>query len=286
MATDVTPRVPVEHAAELGIATPVSADRPEREDLTPERAFTRTVEDGRRRINRPIMAMLATGLVGGMDIGTGILGLLLVVRATHQQLLGGLAFGIAFVALLLARSELFTEGFLVPVSAVVARKSSVGGLLRLWGLTIVANLVGGWVITWFLMTAFPELHGVAIAAGSHFVALGFTMRSFVLALLAGITMTLMTWMQNGTEALGGKLVAAWAIAWLLAGGQLYHSILDSLLMFAALHTGHAPFGYLDWFERFWWAALGNTVGGVGLVTALRLMQVPKRVALERAHPEV
>jgi formate/nitrite transporter FocA (FNT family) len=88
------------------------------------------------------------------------------------------------------------------------------------------------------------------------------------------------------EADRGKLAAAAGIAWLLAGGQLFHSILDSLLMFAALHTGHAPFGYLDWFERFCWAAMGNTIGGVGLVTALRLLQVPHRVALERAHPEV
>lgn len=272
--------------ADTGMATPAHEDRPETEDLTPERAFRRTVEDGRRRIGRPLPAMFATGIVGGMDIGTGILGLLLVEAATGSPLLGGLAFGIAFVALLLARSELFTEGFLVPVSAVVARKSTVAGLSKLWAVTIVANLIGGWFITWLLMLAFPELHATAMKAGTHFVDLGFTGRSFALAILAGLTMTLMTWMENGTESVAGKIVAAWSIAWLLAGGQLYHSILDSLLMFAALHAGHAPFGYLDWFVRFWWAALGNTVGGVGLVTALRLLQVPHRVAVERANPEV
>ena len=91
-------------------------------------------------------------------------------------------------------------------------------------------------------------------------------------------------MQNGTDSIGAKIIAAWAIAWLLAGGQLYHSILDSLLMFAALHTGHAPFGYLNWLERFWWAAAGNLVGGIGLVTTVRLVQVQNRVAAERANP--
>jgi formate/nitrite transporter FocA (FNT family) len=218
-----------------------------------------------------------------MDIGTGILGLLLVDRRTDEPLLAGLAFGIAFVALLLAQSELFTEGFLVPVSAVVARKASVGGLVRLWLVTIAANLLGGWIITWLLMVAFPELHATAIKAASHFIDLGFTGESFALAVLAGITMTMLTWMQLGTDSIVGRLVAAWAIAWLLAGGQLYHSILDSLLMFAALHAGHAPFGYLDWFERFWWAAAGNLVGGLGLVTTLRLAQVQHRVAAERSH---
>jgi formate/nitrite transporter FocA (FNT family) len=140
-----------------------------------------------------------------MDIGTGILGLLLVEQATGSPLLGGLAFTIAFIALLLARSELFTEGFLVPVSAVIARKATFGGLLKLWGVTIVANLVGGWVITWVLMVAFPQLHSVAIADGEHFIALGFDARSFMLTVLAGLTMTLMTWMQNGTK----QIAASW-----------------------------------------------------------------------------
>jgi formate/nitrite transporter FocA (FNT family) len=269
-----------------GLSSRARTESPESEELTPERAFRRTVEDGRRRIQRPLISIVATGVVGGMDIGSGILGMLLVEQATGSPLLGGLAFGIAFVALLLAQSELFTEGFLVPVSAVVARKATFRGLLKLWSVTIVANLVGGFVVTWLLMLAFPELHATAINAAAHFVNLGFTGQSFALAVLAGIAMTMLTWMQNGTESIGGKIVAAWAIAWLLAGGQLFHSILDSLLMFAALHTGHAPFGYFDWFERFWWAAAGNIVGGIGLVTTIRLVQVQHRVAAERAHPEV
>jgi formate/nitrite transporter FocA (FNT family) len=269
-----------------GVASKSAETPAEQEDLTPERAFRRTIEDGRRRIERPVVSMVATGFVGGMDIGTGILGMLLVEKQTGNILLAGLAFGLAFVALLLAQSELFTEGFLVPVSAVVARKATMRGLLRLWAITILANLVGGFVVTWLLMLAFPELHETAIQAANHFVVLGFSTQSFALAVLAGLSMTMLTWMQSGTDAIIGKIVAAWAIAWLLAGGQLYHSILDSLLMFAALHTGHAPFGYLDWFERFWWAAAGNIVGGIGLVTTIRLVQVQHRVAVERAHPEV
>jgi formate/nitrite transporter FocA (FNT family) len=267
------------------IADSAEEDTPETDDLTPERAFKRTVEEGRRRIQRPLVSIAATGVVGGMDIGTGILGLLLVEQATNSPLLGGLAFGIAFVALLLAQSELFTEGFLVPVSAVIARKATVRGLFKLWAVTIVANLLGGWLITWLLMLAFPDLHATAIKAATHFVNLGFTAQSFTLAVLAGVAMTMLTWMQNGTEEVVGKIIAAWAIAWLLAGGQLYHSILDSLLMFAALHTGHAPFGYWDWFVRFWWAAAGNIVGGIGLVTTLRMVQVQHRVSAERAHPK-
>jgi formate/nitrite transporter FocA (FNT family) len=73
-------------------------------------------------------------------------------------------------------------------------------------------------------------------------------------------------------------------AFLLGAGKLNHAIVASLMMFTALHTHHAPFGYLQWAESAGWAALGNMVGGVGLVTLLRLLQVPGRVRDERANP--
>ena len=49
-------------------------------------------------------------------------------------------------------------------------------------------------------------------------------------------------------------------------------IVVSIEMFAALQA-HAPFGYADWAGMAAWAALGNTIGGIGLVTILRLVQV-------------
>ena len=109
-------------------------------------AFDRLVSEGRTRLARPWLLLATTGLVGGIDVGTGVLAYLVVKNQTDSTLLAGLAFSIGFVALLLARSELFTENFLVPVTAVVAGRSSVGGLLRLWGVTLVMNLVGAWVM--------------------------------------------------------------------------------------------------------------------------------------------
>jgi uncharacterized membrane protein len=55
----------------------------------------------------------------------------------------------------------------------------------------------------------------------------------------------------------------------------------SIEMFCALHTGHAPFGYLDWLGWFGWSVLGNIVGGVGLVTLLRLVRSRDLLAAHR-----
>lgn len=249
-----------------------------------EETFLRTVDEGRRRLSRGLTPLLATGLVGGIDVGTGVLALLLVEQATGDKLLGGLAFSVGFIALALARSELFTEDFLVPVSTVIARQAQFRSLLRLWGGTLVANLVGGWVFTWLVIRGFPSLHATAIEAGAHYVQLGYGLRSMSLAVLGGAVITLMTWMQHGGDSMAAKIIPAITCAFLLAGGQLDHAIVNSLLMFAALHTGHAPFGYLDWAKTAGWAALGNLLGGVGLVTLLRLLQVPHKVKDERDHP--
>lgn len=260
------------------------AAREERQDDA-ENTFDRTVEEGKSRLGRDWPLLLSTGLVGGVDVGTGVLAYLLVVHATHQPLLGGLAFSIGFIALTLAQSELFTEDFLVPVTAVVARKAPFRQLIRLWVATLVTNLIGGWVITYVMMLAFPQLHETAIEASTHFTHLGLGAQSFALALLAGGAMTLMTWMQHSTTEIMAKIVAAVAFAFLLAGGQLFHSVLESLFFFSALHTGNAPFGYLDYLGELGWAALGNLCGGLLLVTVLRLLQVPGKIAAERTRPE-
>lgn len=270
-----------------GLPGPGEAD-PRHDDrlaeLDVEETFERTLDEGRRRLSRHWPALLSTGFVGGVDVGTGVLALLLVERETGSSLLGGVAFSVGFVALALARSELFTEGFLVPVTTVVARQARVRSLLRLWGGTLVMNLVGGWVVTGLIVQGFPSLRRTAVEAGAFYVNLGLGWRAFALALLGGLAITLMTWMQHSSESLGLKTVPAVTTAFLLGAGQLNHAIVNSLLMFAALHTGAAPFGYLDWLLTAGWAALGNVVGGLVLVTLLRLLQVEHKVREQARRP--
>src|ERR1043165_9670092 len=106
-------------------------------------AFERTVDEGRQRLERTWPSLLATGTIGGLDVGVGLLGLLVVRQQIGSSLLAALAFSIGFIALALANSELFTENFLVPIAAVAARKARPLQIGRLWIGTLVMNLVGG-----------------------------------------------------------------------------------------------------------------------------------------------
>ncbi|MPQ98565.1 formate/nitrite transporter family protein [Modestobacter sp. I12A-02628] len=257
-----------------------STDAPAEDEV--QEAFELIVSEGAQRLHRTWREVLATGLAGGVEVATGVLALLAVYTETQSHLLAGLAFSIGFIALLLARSELFTEGFLVPVTAVVAGRAAPGQLARLWSGTLVGNLVGGWLMMWVVVHAFPQYRATAVESAVHFVDAPFDVTSACLAFLAGAALTLMTRMQHGTTSDPAKIVAAVAGAFLLAGLQMFHSILDSLIVFAALQSG-APFGYGAWLGWFWWTALLNMAGGLLVVTLLRLVRSKDLIQHERAE---
>ena len=260
--------------AELG-----KTDAPAEDEIA--EAFEKIVSEGAQRLHRRWREVLATGLAGGLEVAVGVLALLAVLAVTGSELLAGLAFSVGFIALMLGRSELFTEGFLVPVTAVFAARASVAQLAKLWAGTLLANLIGGWLVMWMVVQAFPDLTGVAVESASHFVEAPLDLQSICLAFLGGSVITLMTRMQHGAHSEGGKIVASVIGGFLLAGLLLFHSILDSLLIFGALHAG-APFGYGDWLAWFWYTVLLNMAGGLFVITLIRLVRSKELIERERA----
>lgn len=240
-------------------------------------ALNTTVGEGRERLARSWPALLATGTVGGIDVSIGVVANLLLVHHTGSSLLGALGFTIGFISLALGNSELFTENFLVPVAAVAAdddtRWSALG---RLWSGTAVMNLVGGLLVIGLALVAFPELADVVADKGAAYAERGVSWQAFASAILAGVVITVMTWMQQGSSSDGGRIVAAIAAGFLLAYGELAHVIVASVEVLGAVMTGEARYGVGEWLGQVWLWALGNAIGGMVLVTVLRLIQVGRR----------
>ena len=65
-------------------------DGPRREPEV-EEAFSRLVSEGSNRLDRPLVPLLATGFVGGIDVGVGVLAYLVVYHETGQPLLAAAA---------------------------------------------------------------------------------------------------------------------------------------------------------------------------------------------------
>lgn len=110
----------------------------------------------------------------------------------------------------------------------MAKRASWAQLAKLWSGTLAMNLLGGWALMWLVMAGFPDLHDQTIESAAHFAEAPLSVQSFSLAVLAGATITVMTRMQHGTDSMPAKIVAAIAGAFLLAGLEMFHSVLDSL----------------------------------------------------------
>ena len=144
----------------------------------------------------------------------------------------------------------------------------------------MTNLIGGWLVTALLMAAFPALRQTAIEVAGQYIGLGTTWRAFALAVVGGMLITLMTHLQHTTESDGVRLVPAVIVGTILSVGHVNHAIVASLACFAALVAG-APFGYADWGGMVALAIVGNLIGGLALVTVLRLLQLPHKVIQAR-----
>lgn len=70
--------------------------------------------------------------------------------------------------------------------------------------------------------------------------------------------------------------------WHEQGLSTFYSVLDSLLIFAGIHSG-AGYGYANWLRWFGWTLLGNLVGGIGLTTLLQLVRSSQWLAEWRSR---
>ncbi|MGK7223053.1 formate/nitrite transporter family protein [Kocuria flava] len=256
------------------------SDEPVEDELVEE--FENTVTEGADRLNRTWRALVITGLFGGIDVGLGIMAMLAVKEATGSELLAGMAFGIGLFALRLAHSELFTEDFLIPINAVVARHGTWLQLVRLWAVTLVTNLAGGWLFMWVVAAAFPRFEQLLLEVSLGYLEDGLTLETAALAVLAGSTITLSTRMSQGT---GNDVVTALIslISGLLVVGLgMLHGALNSIVVFGAMHRG-AAISYTDWFVWFLWVIPLNMLGGLVIITLPRLVRTLELIRKERAE---
>lgn len=231
-----------------------------------------SVAEGREKLTRPIRVMFGTGLLGGIEVALGAVLYLKVLHETGSVLLGALAFSVGFIALFLAHSELFTEGFFFPIMALFARRGTVLQVARLWGITFGANLLGAWLVMWVAVVALPRLHGVIASEARHYVSAPLGWQTICLAVLGGAAITLMTRMQTGATDDVAVLAAAVSGALLEIGLGLFHSVLSSIIIFGALHSGAAGVTYVGWLGFLWHVTIFNVVGGLVLITAPRLLR--------------
>jgi formate/nitrite transporter FocA (FNT family) len=247
----------------------------------PEQIYAQARDEGRRRLARPVLELVATALVGGFDVAFGVVAFALTAgaigasRPELAHLAGALAFGIGFVFVVVGKSELFTENFLVPIAGLERRsRASWLKLGELWVGTLLLNLVGGTALAVLVTskgvlprTSHDELMRLAERLTSHSAV-----AELLSAVVAGALMTLMTWFVEGAaETSGVRIVMSWIVGALIALGTFNHAIVSTIeLVFGMRYGASVTVGEL--FSNLGLAIGGNLVGGLLLVTFARSAQ--------------
>jgi formate-nitrite transporter family protein len=246
----------------------------------PEEIYERTREEGQRRLRRPFLELAATALVGGFDVAFGVAAYGLAAGALGdsaapglRHLVGALAFGIGFVFVIVGRSELFTENFLVPIAGLERSRGSYRKLAELWVATLVLNIAGGTLIAVIVTSKGVLPFG---AADLRDLAVQITARdamtAFLSAIAAGALMTLMTWFVEGAaDSMSVRIVMAWIVGALVVLGMFNHAIVGQIELIYGLRYG-AHVSFVDYMTNLGLAVSGNLAGGLGLVTFARFAQ--------------
>lgn len=249
----------------------------------PEELYARARAEGERRLSRPLLELVATALVGGFDVAFGVVAFALTAGAVDASgrpelahLAGAIAFGIGFVFVVVGKSELFTENFLVPIAGLDrGNRGSWLKLGELWAGTLLLNLVGGATLA-VIVTAQGVLpkagHEQLVRLAERLTEHG-ALAEFLSAVVAGALMTLMTWFVEAAaaESIGVRIVMSWIVGAVIAAGIFNHAIVSTIeIVFGMRYGAAVPVG--DLFANLGLAVGGNLLGGLLLVTFARSAQ--------------
>ena len=156
------------------------------------------------------------GILAGVFIGLGAMFCTLVTTDAGlgfglTKLLGGLAFCLGLILVVVAGAELFTGNCLIVMSWMSGR-TSLGQLLRNWGLVYFANLLGGLSLVGLMFYTYQwAFNGYGVGANALLIANAKVNLSFGSALARGIMcnalVCLAIWLCFSARTITGKILS-------------------------------------------------------------------------------
>jgi len=235
-------------------------------------------QEAEEELARPKQALFWSGLAAGLSMGFSFLAEAVLQSGlpdtSWELLISKLGYAVGFLIVILGRQQLFTENTLTPVLHVLEEKtrSALVSTARLWGIVLSANLLGTLAFAFTLSTAslvdansMAALDSIAV----HALDGGFW-NTLLRAIFAGWLIALMVWLLPVAET--GRVIVIIIITYLVGIAGFPHIIAGSTEVFYALMTGSTtPTMAIGHF--FVPTLIGNTIGGVALVSALVYAQV-------------
>ena len=243
---------------------------------SPREIAQRVSAIGVDKVGLPLPTLFLLGLLGGAFIGLGAMMFTLVASDPSpgfavSRLLGGLAFSLGLLLVVVAGAELFTGNNLI-VMAWASGRVGTGALLRNWVVVCIANFVGATVLASLVwLSGHAGLNDGRVGATAIQIAVAKAqlplVEAFFRAVLCNALVCMAVWMAMGGRSVADKAVAiVFPVTAFVASG-FEHSVANmylyplALLLGAPVSVGHIAVNLLC-------VIAGNIVGGAVLVAGI------------------
>ena len=233
------------------------------------------VEDGEKELERANAGLAFSGFAAGLNISFGAVALAVVGSVTGGVGLAALlAYPIGFLIVILGRAQLFTENTVTPVTVVLAQRSRLPNMLRLWVVVLVSNLLGAAVFAAAVAYGHvldPSSFAIVLEEAAKKLHYGFWTTA-IKAVFGGWIVALIAWLVAASRDTISQVFFIYLLAFLIPAGGLMHCIAGSSELLMSVFAGKTSLiQYLG--EFLLPTTLGNIAGGVVLVTLLNYGQV-------------
>ncbi|KAB1197858.1 MULTISPECIES: formate/nitrite transporter family protein [Haloferax] len=242
--------------------------------------FQRVVATADEEVESGTLKLYLSGLAAGFAI-TLTFFLYATGRAAFPNdatgLLAPLLYPLGFVYIIMGRYQLYTENTLTPVTLVLTRVASIPSLLRVWVSVLAGNLTGALVGTFVLASSgvfSPAAADAAVGIGIQGIETPWWDLVFK-AMFAGWLVAGLVWLEHAVRDSISRVVLIYLVIYAIPASGLYHIVVSSADVFYLVFTGNVALTTGLW-EFVVPVLLGNTIGGVFLVTLINYGQTENR----------
>ncbi len=242
----------------------------------PAEIAARVKRAGVAKASMPALQTLVLAILAGAFIAFGAMLYTMTVTNSGlgfgpERLLGGLAFSLGLILVIVGGAELFTGNSLI-VFAWADGKIAGARLLRNWGLVYLGNFIGATataiIVTW---SGIDRLAGGAVGATAMQIAEGKIAldagEAFVRGVLCNVLVCLAVWLCFAARSVTDKILAiVFPIAGFVALG-FEHSVANMYLIPAGWLAGAEAVTLAGYAQNLAIVTAGNIFGG-GVLVAL------------------
>jgi formate/nitrite transporter len=241
------------------------------EAFSPAEMARRVQSAGVAKARLGLLPLAVLGTLGGAFIAFGALFFLVVTTGAGDgfgpvRLLGGAAFSLGLILVIVGGAELFTGNALI-VMAWAGSQVTTGALLRNWVIAYAANFVGASaMVVCVALAGTLDLGGGEVGRNAVRIveaklALS-PLNVFVRAVLCNALVCLAVWLTFAAADAAGKILAIlWPISAFVAIG-FEHCVANMFLLPLAVVAG-AAVSAADIAENLMITTIGNVLGGAG-----------------------